>query len=168
MICSKNRIDSEIKMITNIFLRKEYPDNIISTSIGSTISKFNSIKSIGPSECPRCLMFFTLPDMMCFNSILDFALLHFGLNCLSISFSHYCDDLSSSCLWSLGVHLVSVNLWMYLAQQNICFQYNAIISFTLLFQITLLWMYSCNNIPIRDLSISPCPVSPVVWGCRIC
>ena len=51
MICSKNRIDVKIKKITDIFLRNGCPDNIISTSIGSTISKFNSIKSIGPSKC---------------------------------------------------------------------------------------------------------------------
>ena len=52
MICSKSRIDAEIKKITDIFLRNGYPDNIISSNIRSTISKFNSIKSFGLSKHP--------------------------------------------------------------------------------------------------------------------
>ena len=50
MICSKSRIDAEIKKVS-IFLRNEYQENVISSGIGSTISKFNSIESIGPSKC---------------------------------------------------------------------------------------------------------------------
>ena len=46
MIYSESRIDVEIKKITDIFLRNGYPDNVLSSSIRSMISKFNSFKSI--------------------------------------------------------------------------------------------------------------------------
>ena len=52
MICSKRRIDAEMKKVTDIFLRNGYPDNVISSSIRLTISQFNCIKSFGPSKCP--------------------------------------------------------------------------------------------------------------------
>ena len=50
MICSESRIDAEIKTFTDIFLRNGYPDNVISSSIRSTISKFNSINSFCPTK----------------------------------------------------------------------------------------------------------------------
>ena len=51
-ICSNSRINAETKKVTDIFRRNGYPDNVILSSIRSTISKFNSIKSFGPSKCP--------------------------------------------------------------------------------------------------------------------
>ena len=51
MICSKSRIDAESKKVSDIFLRNEYQDNVILSGIGSTISKCNSIESIGSSKC---------------------------------------------------------------------------------------------------------------------
>ena len=43
MICSKSRVDAEIRKITDIFLRNGYPDNVVSSSIGSTLPKFDSV-----------------------------------------------------------------------------------------------------------------------------
>ena len=82
IICSKSRIDAEIKKITDIVPRNGYSENVISSSIRSTISKFNSIKSFGLS---KCLVYMKIPRigavhqlfadkifllvMWCFNSI---------------------------------------------------------------------------------------------------
>ena len=51
LYCSDSRIESEIRKVTDIFLKNRYPDNVISNCMRSMIIKFNTCKSFGPLKC---------------------------------------------------------------------------------------------------------------------
>ena len=52
MICSKSKLDSELKKLTNIFLEYGYPEDVISVYIKEKIGNFSADVKFGPQKCP--------------------------------------------------------------------------------------------------------------------
>ena len=108
-----------------------------------------------------CLFSMLLATMLFHFALGPTLLLHVGLNHLTILSSHHHGGLLSSHFWSLRyhptttwVHLLSENFAMCLAQQNFCFQWSMILSFTCLCsRIILLWMCS-HDIPSMEISLT--------------
>lgn len=58
MLCSKCKLDAELKQINTIFLAHGHPESVIKTNIKLKISKFNETKTFRPR---KCLVYIKLP-----------------------------------------------------------------------------------------------------------
>ena len=52
MICTKSKLNEEIKHIKNILLDNGYPESIIDCNISKKIAQFSMPKRFGPEKCP--------------------------------------------------------------------------------------------------------------------
>ena len=52
MICTKSKLNEEIKHIKNILLDNGYPESIIDCNISKKIAQFSMSKRFGPEKCP--------------------------------------------------------------------------------------------------------------------
>ena len=52
MICSKNKLGSELDTIKRIFIENGYPENVTSACIKEKVANFVSNKRFGPEKCP--------------------------------------------------------------------------------------------------------------------
>ena len=52
MICTKSKLNKEIKHIKNILLDNGYPESIIYRNISKKIAQFSMPKRFGPEKCP--------------------------------------------------------------------------------------------------------------------
>ena len=52
MICSKNKLGSELDTIKRILIENGYPENVISVCIREKVANFVSNKRFGPEKCP--------------------------------------------------------------------------------------------------------------------
>ena len=52
MICTKSKLNEEIKHIKNILLDNGYPESIIDCNISKKIAQFSTPKRFGPEKCP--------------------------------------------------------------------------------------------------------------------
>ena len=52
MICTKYKLNKEIKHIKNILLDNGYPESIIDSNISKKIAQFSLPKRFGPEKCP--------------------------------------------------------------------------------------------------------------------
>ena len=52
MICTKSKLNAEIKHIKNILLDNGYPESIIDCNISKKIAQFSMPKRFGPEKCP--------------------------------------------------------------------------------------------------------------------
>ena len=52
MICTKSKLNEEIKHIKNILLDNGYPESIIDCNISKKIAQFSMPKRFGPENCP--------------------------------------------------------------------------------------------------------------------
>ena len=52
MICTKSKLNEEIKRIKNILLDNGYPESIIDCNISKKIAQFSMPKRFGPEKCP--------------------------------------------------------------------------------------------------------------------
>ena len=52
MICSKNKLVSELDTIKRIFIENGYPENVISACIREKVANFASNKRLGAEKCP--------------------------------------------------------------------------------------------------------------------
>ena len=52
MICTKSKLNEEIKHIKNILLDNGYPESIIDSNISNKIAQFSMPKRFGPEKCP--------------------------------------------------------------------------------------------------------------------
>ena len=52
MICTKSKLNEEIKHIKNILLDNGYPESIIDCNISKKIAQFSMPKRVGPEKCP--------------------------------------------------------------------------------------------------------------------
>ena len=52
MICTKSKLNKEIKHIKNILLNNGYPESIIDSNISKKIAQFSMPKQFGPEKCP--------------------------------------------------------------------------------------------------------------------
>ena len=52
MICTKSKLNEEIKHIKNILLDNGYPDSIIDSNISRKIAQFSMPKRFDPEKCP--------------------------------------------------------------------------------------------------------------------
>ena len=52
MICTKSKLNEEIKHIKNILLDNGYPESIIDSNISKKIAKFSMPKRFDPEKCP--------------------------------------------------------------------------------------------------------------------
>ena len=57
---------------------------------------------------------------MHFDFVLDFALLHIGLNCSTVSSSHRCGGLPSGSFRSLGYHSITARVYMLSVNLSTC------------------------------------------------
>ena len=55
MICTKRRLNGEIKRIKKILPDNGYPKNVINTQITKKIAHFSTLKRFGPEKCPLYL-----------------------------------------------------------------------------------------------------------------
>ena len=52
MICSKNKLGSELDVIKRVLIENGYPENVISACIREEVANFVSNKRFGPEKCP--------------------------------------------------------------------------------------------------------------------
>ena len=52
MICSKNKLRSELETIKRILIENGYPENVIAACIKEKFANFVSKKRFGPEKCP--------------------------------------------------------------------------------------------------------------------
>ena len=52
MICSKNKLGSELDTIKRIFIENGYPENVTPACIGEKVANFVFNKLFGPEKCP--------------------------------------------------------------------------------------------------------------------
>ena len=52
MICTKSKLNEEIKNIKNILLDNGYPESIIDSNISKKIAQFSMPKRFGREKCP--------------------------------------------------------------------------------------------------------------------
>ena len=55
MVCTKSKLNEEIKHIENILLDNGYPESIIDSNISKKIAQFSIPKRFGPEKCQVCL-----------------------------------------------------------------------------------------------------------------
>ena len=52
MICTKRRLNGEMKRIKKLLLDNGYPKNVINGQIAKKIAHFSNVKRFGPEKCP--------------------------------------------------------------------------------------------------------------------
>ena len=52
MICTKRRLNEEIKLIQKILLKNNYSKNVINAQIEEKIAQFFTFERFGPEKCP--------------------------------------------------------------------------------------------------------------------
>ena len=55
MICTKRRLNKEIKRIKKILLDDGYPKHVVNAHIVKKITQFSALKRFGHEKCPVCL-----------------------------------------------------------------------------------------------------------------